>query len=129
MKIFKATVIFHATVNKAEYGRETYYLPAASEASAKTAALKLSEDSHYDDVRVEHYRRVEVEAALVIGETFIMPDPNPALNDAWAHGNWEGEVVGFRCGGKLITVRDQDEMFYDIETERVVELIKEEANA
>ncbi len=129
MKIYKARVAFCATDTKEEYGHETYFLVAAKRSDADKAALKMSEESHYDDVRVDHYRRVYAEVALESGDLILMPDPDPALNDAWAHGNWEGRVVNIRGDGKLVTVCDQDDDWFDIETERVIALLKEKENA
>lgn len=129
MRIFNATVNFYATDTKQFYGEEHYAIVANKEEDAVRHALAASEDSKYDDPRVDHFRGVVLDEGpfVDVGDSFIMPDPDPTLNDAWAHGNWEATVVGFRDHGKLVTVRDQDSNAFDIEAGRVIPLI-EEAN-
>ena len=56
MKHYQATVKFYA--EGVEYGRETYPVTANNNEVAEKIALKLAEESLYDDARIDRSRQV-----------------------------------------------------------------------
>jgi hypothetical protein len=70
-------------------------------------------------VRKDMIRRVN------LGLRITMPEP--VVGDAWQHGGWEGRIVKFRDKRRLVTVLDAEDNAFDIETERVQELLDNEA--
>lgn len=127
MKRYNAVVKFRDIDTNEVYGTEVYKISASDRKRATTEALKQSESSNYFDARISFAREVVLTFhSLAVGDTFIMPEPNPALNDAWKHGNFEAKVIGFRKKGSLVTVQDLDNDAFDIEFDRAIALFTEQ---
>lgn len=80
----------------------------------------------FDILEEEKKQLSTVQATWIVKNvpSIIMPEPSARFSDKWVHGGWEGRIGGHRDKGKLICVNDSEGDAFDIETARVMEILK-----